>query len=64
MNRNEWIKRNKDCRIPSVRKKKRKNDFDPDSDFIKEAMGDFTKSGGKIKIVVNSLDLLLNVDQD
>ena len=57
MNRNEWIRRNNQgSSIPSSRKKKKGKDFNPDSDFIKEAMSDFTKAGGKIKIIDVSLD--------
>lgn len=57
MNRPEWTRKNKgECRVPSSRKKKNKDDFDPDSDFIKEAMNDFTKSGGKIRLIDDSLD--------
>ncbi|MCK5602677.1 hypothetical protein KAR91_12425 [Candidatus Pacearchaeota archaeon] len=55
MNRTEWTGRNKgECRIPSTRKKKNKDDFNPNSDFIKKAMEDFAKSGGKIKIPVET----------
>lgn len=65
MNRDDWKKMNKgESAVPSTRKKKNKDDFDPNSDFIKKAMGDFTRSGGKIKIIVNSLDLPVNVGQN
>lgn len=54
MDRNEWGKRNKgEFQIPSTRKRKNKDGFDPDSDFIGQAMADFLEKGGKITKVVN-----------
>ena len=54
MDRNEWGKRNKgEYQISSTRKRKNKDDFDPDSDFIGQAMSDFLEKGGKITRVVN-----------
>lgn len=65
MDRDDWKKMNKgESAVPSTRKKKNKDDFDPNSDFIKEAMDDFTRSGGKIKIIADSLDLPVSFGQN
>jgi len=55
MTRNEWTRRNnQDSSIPSYRGNKNKDDFDPDKAFLEKAKAEFFKSGGKIKIPVET----------
>ena len=55
MNKNEWTRRNKGaCRVPASKGKKNEGDFNPNHDFVKKAMDDYAKSGGKIKIPVET----------
>ncbi len=57
MNRKEFLRKVRgDSPVPSTRKKKNKDNFEPDHDFIKESMKDFTRSGGKIRLIENSWD--------
>lgn len=57
MDKNRWIKRNKgEYQVPSYKKKKNKDDFDPDQNFLDSSISDFLAKGGKIKKVINKYD--------